>query len=490
MTMPRSADEILKHADELAAGFEQHEADLDHELDPEAVVALRTAVDTDADAEFDRVLTARDLNMVFQPVVSLRTSEVVGLEALVRGPAGSDLESAGALLAAARRRGRLGELDWACRAAAFDAFAAADLPPAMSLFVNIEPESLATPCPPDLVDVIARAESRLRVFVEVNDRALAADPSGLILAVDRARSSGWGVALDDVGSSTGSLAVLPLVGADVVKLDLRLLRENDAPRAAAITLAVLRLVESSGAALLVEGIETAEDARWAAARGATFGQGYRFGRPGPLQPTYPMPRAAVPLRQRAADDHRQCAPSHHLSDHRTLTMSPEQLDDLARTVFYSALAPGSAPVILGSRGAPRSNTPMALESFPALTMKPLVQVMFGPGGDDDETPGARTVVVHADDPLARENFLVILRGSEGVALAGWAAQESGMVDVVLTHDTATIHQIVRHLFRRIPSDDAADDTAADEPVDTEPDEPLPEGADQTRGSWRLRRRRP
>ncbi len=44
MTMPRSVDEILKHADELAARFEQYEPDHGHELDPEAVVALRTAV--------------------------------------------------------------------------------------------------------------------------------------------------------------------------------------------------------------------------------------------------------------------------------------------------------------------------------------------------------------------------------------------------------------------------------------------------------------
>lgn len=93
----------------------------------------------------------------------------------------------------------------------------------MSLFVNIEPETLAEGCPPDLRHFVTRAESVLRVFVEVNDRALAADPAGVLAAVDRARQMGWGIAIDDVGASRASVAVLPIVQADLVKLDLRLL---------------------------------------------------------------------------------------------------------------------------------------------------------------------------------------------------------------------------------------------------------------------------
>jgi hypothetical protein len=42
--MPRSVEEILQHADELAARFEHYEPDPGDELDPAAVTALRTAV--------------------------------------------------------------------------------------------------------------------------------------------------------------------------------------------------------------------------------------------------------------------------------------------------------------------------------------------------------------------------------------------------------------------------------------------------------------
>ena len=44
MTMPKSVDEILQHADELAERFESYEPNPADEVDPDAVIALRAAV--------------------------------------------------------------------------------------------------------------------------------------------------------------------------------------------------------------------------------------------------------------------------------------------------------------------------------------------------------------------------------------------------------------------------------------------------------------
>ena len=49
--MPRSVDEILQHADELAARFEEYEPSDADELDPAAVAMLREAVQARSDAE-------------------------------------------------------------------------------------------------------------------------------------------------------------------------------------------------------------------------------------------------------------------------------------------------------------------------------------------------------------------------------------------------------------------------------------------------------
>ncbi len=51
MTMPRSVEDILKHADELAKRFETYEPKSEDERDPDAVNMLRQAVTARSDAE-------------------------------------------------------------------------------------------------------------------------------------------------------------------------------------------------------------------------------------------------------------------------------------------------------------------------------------------------------------------------------------------------------------------------------------------------------
>ncbi len=66
MTMPRTVDEILAHADELAARFEDYEPKPGDELDIDAVSQLRAAVTQQSAAErhlIDAVKTAREAGM-------------------------------------------------------------------------------------------------------------------------------------------------------------------------------------------------------------------------------------------------------------------------------------------------------------------------------------------------------------------------------------------------------------------------------------------
>jgi EAL domain-containing protein (putative c-di-GMP-specific phosphodiesterase class I) len=233
------------------------------------------SVSPDVAAELDRVVDARAVQAVFQPLVDLDSGEVLGYEALARGPAGSPLESPAALFAAAYGRGRVAELDWVCRAAAFDAASRAGLHPSLRLFVNSEPVSLGVACPDDLWPVVDLAERQLHVVMEVTERAVARDPAGLLGAVARARQIGWGVALDDVGAEPASLAVMPFVRPDVIKLDLRLIQGRTTAEVARIVNAVGAQSERTGAHILAEGIETAATPRspgpWAppSARGSS-----------------------------------------------------------------------------------------------------------------------------------------------------------------------------------------------------------------------------
>lgn len=69
--MPRTVDEILQHADELAVRFEDYEPDAAQELDVEAVALLRAAVQERSDAErhvVEAIKSARQAGMSWSAI--------------------------------------------------------------------------------------------------------------------------------------------------------------------------------------------------------------------------------------------------------------------------------------------------------------------------------------------------------------------------------------------------------------------------------------
>ena len=399
--------------------------------------------------EFAALLDRRDIHMEFQPLVDLRSGEVVALEALARGPHTTAFVSPIELFAAARSCGRVAELDWVCRAAAFDAFLQAELPPSLSLFINTEPEGFAANCPPDLAHLVAKAESLLRVFVEVNGHALGMDPAGVLAAVDRAREMSWGVAVDDVGGSRVPVAMLPIVQADVVKLDLGLLKQATPEDYAATITSVLGHVEATGASLLVEQIESEADARWARALGAVYGQGLHLGAPSALRGSYPAPRIPVPLVQAASTDFHISSPHAVFEDRPQRRMESEVVDRLATVIANSPRSSNSWPVFLTCVGRDLRDIQGVMEASLGLPRPALLSVAFGVGMPDEPVPGVRGVRVGLDDPLANEKFLIVLSDQAAVALFAQRASD-GLFDVVITQNQELVHGIAHHLIRRVP----------------------------------------
>jgi EAL domain-containing protein (putative c-di-GMP-specific phosphodiesterase class I) len=221
---------------------------------------------------------------VFQPVVELRGLCVVGYEALARP---SDGSSPTELFAAARVAGQHAEVDAACRAAALSAAAAAGLGAPFALFLNADASALELDAP-DL------PHGSATLIIEVTERALTERPEAVLRTLTRLRTRGWGVSLDDVGEDSRSLAVMPLVYPDVIKLDLRLLGERSGADLARVVTAVGAEAERRRATVLAEGIDTPAALDLARAVGASLGQGYLLGEPGPLPS--PLPSVARPLR--------------------------------------------------------------------------------------------------------------------------------------------------------------------------------------------------
>jgi EAL domain-containing protein (putative c-di-GMP-specific phosphodiesterase class I) len=228
------------------------------------------------------LIASGGLRAHFQPIVDLGSQAVVGYEALARGPVGSPLEMPDALFGAAREADALAELDRACRSRAIATAIEAGLGDDDLLFLNVEPAGLGDGGVLDRTDEDDLAE--VSVVVELTERALTARPKEVLGAVRWLRRRGCRIALDDVGIDPRSLGLMPFVSPDVIKLDRRITQSLIPEIACARVINAVRAeAERSGAIVLAEGIETEQHLRRAEAMGARFGQGWLFGRPGPLE---------------------------------------------------------------------------------------------------------------------------------------------------------------------------------------------------------------
>lgn len=71
--MPRTVQEILDHADELARRFEEYEPDADDKRDGAPLVAVRQAVTAVADAERELMETIRAARAAGHPWAAIGT---------------------------------------------------------------------------------------------------------------------------------------------------------------------------------------------------------------------------------------------------------------------------------------------------------------------------------------------------------------------------------------------------------------------------------
>src|SRR4051794_15050358 len=237
------------------------------------------------------LLAAGGARAVYQPVVRLPERSVVAYEALGRGPAGTPLESPGAMFGAAAAEGLVAELDWACRIATMSG-ALGRLDPATALLVNVEPDVLDAGVPAAGAPLMRRAEGELTLIAEITERRLADRPAVLLRAVAALRRRGWGFALDDVGADRRSVALMPFLRPDLVKLDMRLVQEPFDAEAAAVVRASARTPRRPARRSSPRASRPRSTSAGRCRGGATLGQGWLYGRPAAL-PAEPVRGAAA-----------------------------------------------------------------------------------------------------------------------------------------------------------------------------------------------------
>jgi EAL domain-containing protein (putative c-di-GMP-specific phosphodiesterase class I) len=231
-----------------------------------------------------RTLTAGDLDVVFQPIVDLRTGRSRGLEALVRCK-WEEYRSPPALFTRAgaeRSSGRLGRL---IREVTFERGSG------RPLFVNIHPEELESRWLVRPDDPLCFHDAE--VFLEITESATFEqfDLCHRVLKEVCART-GAHLAVDDLGAGFSNLERIVDLEPRIVKIDISLVRGIEKNRRKQILMQhIVRLCEDLGAQVVAEGIETEEQLSAVRDTGAHFGQGFLLARP-----LWPIPDVNWPVR--------------------------------------------------------------------------------------------------------------------------------------------------------------------------------------------------
>jgi EAL domain-containing protein (putative c-di-GMP-specific phosphodiesterase class I)/AmiR/NasT family two-component response regulator len=283
VTKPFNATEVILRVRNLLetrylhVTLRQHNVELRAELGGyrEVERAEREAIEAER-LRIERVISDRQLQIVFQPVVDLATGELVGVEALSRFPAdpsrGPDRWFAAASQAGLGVDLALGAVDAALGALP-------RLPDGAFLAVNMSPATLVADQATDLVS----PDVAPRVVVELTEHVPVEDYDTVNAAAERLRSRGARVAIDDTGAGYAGFRHLISLKPDIVKLDICLTRGVDQdPGRRALTSALVQFTQDTGATLIAEGVETGEELDTLHQLRVDWAQGYHLGRPQPL----------------------------------------------------------------------------------------------------------------------------------------------------------------------------------------------------------------
>jgi PAS domain S-box-containing protein len=237
--------------------------------------------------ELDQVAWVREIHAALaedrfelhaQPIIDLKTDEVVQQELLIRmrSPTG-ELIAPGEFLPAAERYGVIREIDRWVIARGTELAASG-----MNVEINISGVSMGDPT---LIEEIDRALERtgadpFRLVFEITETAAIEEVDTARRLAERLRERGCRFALDDFGTGFAGISSLKTLPLDYLKIDREFVRDLcDSETDQHVISATIKLAAAFGLKTIAEGVEDPPTLDLLRELGVDFAQGYLLGRP-------------------------------------------------------------------------------------------------------------------------------------------------------------------------------------------------------------------
>lgn len=232
-------------------------------------------------AELTKILETEDVRTFFQPIVNLSSGEVLGYEALSRGPEDSFLQGPLDLLRAAEKNGLLWEMELLFRKKSIERSRTIDKD--KFLFINVDPNIIKD-------EKFHKGFTReflagygispQSIIFEITERTAIEDYKGFRSILNNYKQQGYKIAIDDAGSGYSGMKTITETQPNYIKIDMALVRDiNKDHFKQAMMRTFVKLGEATGIRLIAEGIETKQELQTLIQLGVYAGQGYFIQRP-------------------------------------------------------------------------------------------------------------------------------------------------------------------------------------------------------------------
>lgn len=238
----------------------------------------------DLQKEIREAVRDKQFMVYYQPKVSLVTGQIMGAEALVRMKGSQGIVSPGVFMPYAESSGLIKEIGYMVIDEVFTHLKEYEFK--MPISINLSAVQLFDG------DFIGVVEAKLREFqldskcitFEITETSVMKHYDEGVKQLKRLRELGFRVSLDDFGTGYSSFAYLMDMPIQELKVDRSLVRNIVETKKQQILMKTLvNLSHDLQLELIIEGVETDEQRKMLLSLGGTYGQGYLFDAPMPVQ---------------------------------------------------------------------------------------------------------------------------------------------------------------------------------------------------------------
>lgn len=230
-------------------------------------------------AVFKAIETGDGIKIHYQPIVELSNNTINYYESLVRIQHKDEIIPPSHIFPIISARNLDMEMDQAIVKAILDDLEKQRIPAGTGVSINLSGPSVSSTDLINWLQPLRKYLKQYKLVFEVTETALISQMSKATDNLNKLKSMGFLIALDDFGSGYSSLRYLGSMPVDIVKFDISLIKDLENPKQHKLILSLCKMIKEIGYDMVAEGIEHTETHQRVFHAGFDYGQGFLYGKP-------------------------------------------------------------------------------------------------------------------------------------------------------------------------------------------------------------------